>query len=173
MLAEIGAAHGIRGEVRVKSHTADPLAFGRYGPLFGSDGRTYEVAAMRVAGKFVVTRFRGVEDRSAAERIRGVKLSVPRSALPDDMLEEGEYYHADMIGLSVADVAGKDYGHVVAVHDFGAGDVIEILGPRGDTAMVPFSRAAVPVVDIAGGRMVVDPVAAGLSGGEEADDDAL
>lgn len=162
ILAEIGAAHGIRGEVRVRSHTADPLAFSRYGPLTGSDGRSYEVTAARLAKDMVITRLNGVADRTAAEKLNGVTLAVKRSALPHDEDEE-EYYHADLLGLAAVDATGHVWGTVTAIHDFGAGDLIEITAPDRRTFMVPFSRAAVPVVDRAQGRLVMDLHASGLA----------
>lgn len=161
ILAEIGAAHGIAGEVRIRSHTADPLAFGRYGPLSGSDGRSYRVLSMRPSRGVVIARLEGIDSRDAAERLKGVTLAVPRSALPPEEDDE-EFYHADLIGLSVHDHAGRDWGRVIAVHDFGAGNMLEIRGADGRSHMVPFSRAAVPVVDPRAGRILVDPVAAGL-----------
>jgi 16S rRNA processing protein RimM len=172
VLAVIGGAHGIRGEVRVTSFTADPLGFAGYGPLSGPDGRVHRVRNLRRSGKSVIARFEGVDSREAAERLRGVELSVPRSALPADGLAEDEYYHADLIGLVACDIGGTQYGRVVAIHDFGGGDVLEIGGATGRSFMVPFSRAAVPVVDREGGRILLDPVAAGIEppGETRADD---
>lgn len=160
-MAVIGAAHGIRGEVRVKSFTGDPLALGDYGPLYAEDGRRFDIAATRPSGEVVVVRFKQVADRNAAETLTGLALFIDRSALPAD-LEDEEFYHADLIGLAVRDAAGEAIGKVHAFHDYGAGDILELRLADGRGAMVPFTRAAVPVVDIAGGHIVVEPNAAGL-----------
>lgn len=124
-MAIIGAAHGVRGELRVKTFTGDPLALGDYGPLFSKDGRAFEVIDIRPANTVVVVRFKGVSDRSAAEALTGTELFVDRSALPDDG-EDGEFYHADLVGLTVKDEAGALIGKVTAVLNFGGGDILEI-----------------------------------------------
>src|SRR5690606_36043495 len=118
-LAAIGAAHGVRGELRVRSFTGDPLALADYGPLYTADGRRLDVVDLRAAKTVVVVRFRQVTDRDTAESLNGEALFVDRSALPED-LDEGEYYHADLIGLAVHDDGGE-IGKVVALHDFGGG----------------------------------------------------
>ena len=160
-MAVIGAAHGIRGEVRVKSYTADPLALGDYGPLYDADGRRFDIDDIRAQKEVVVVRFEGIADRDAAEALAGTALFIDRSALPaiDD---EEEFYHADLLGLAAFDETGEGIGKVRAVHDFGGGDVLEIARSGGRSVMVPFSRAAVPVVDLAARRLTVDRVAAGL-----------
>ncbi|HQF31159.1 MAG TPA: ribosome maturation factor RimM, partial [Hyphomicrobiales bacterium] len=156
-LAVIGAAHGVRGEVRVKPFGADPLALGAYGPLADESGtREFEVAALRpVKGGMLVVRFRGVADRDAAERLNGTRLYVDRDRLPPP--GEDEFYHADLIGLGAVHIDGAPLGRVVAVPDFGAGDLLEIATGGGKTLLVPFTRAVVPEIDLAGGRLVVDP----------------
>ncbi len=165
-MAVIGAAHGIRGEVRVKTFTGDPLALADYGPLYAKDGRAFEIAGIRPAGTVVVVRFKGVDDRSAAEALAGTELSVDRSALPDE--EEDEFYHADLVGLAVKDAAGAVLGKVVAVQNFGGGDILDLtLGTR-KGVLIPFSKAAVPEVSVAGGFVRIDPMAAGLVEDEEA-----
>lgn len=151
MLATIGSPHGIRGEVRVKSFTADPTALASYGPLTAADGRVFEIERLRPAKGVVIAKFRGVDDRNAAEALNGVELSVERSALPP--AEVGEYYHADLIGLEAVDAAGKPLGRVVAVQNFGAGDILEIAPPDGVSLLIPFTNATVPDIDIAGGRL--------------------
>lgn len=166
VLAVIGAPHGVRGEVRIKTFTGEPMALGDYGPLFDAAGNRYEVIDLRPAGEVVVARLSGVSDRNAAEALKGVELFVERSALPDD-LEEDEFYHADLVGLAAVDPEGGEIGKVRAVHDFGAGDVLELRLAAGGTALVPFSRAAVPEIDLAARRLVIDPLAAGLLAGEE------
>ncbi len=165
-MAVIGAAHGIRGEVRVKTFTGDPLALADYGPLYAKDGRAFEIAGIRPAGTVVVVRFKGVDDRGAAEALAGTELSVDRSALPDE--EEDEFYHADLVGLAVKDAAGAVLGKVVAVQNFGGGDILDLtLGTR-KGVLIPFSKAAVPEVSVAGGFVRIDPMAAGLVEDEEA-----
>jgi len=158
-VAQIGAAHGIRGEVKLKSFTADPMAVKNYGPLSSEDGgRSFELAAVRPAKGHLVVRLRGIDDRNAAEELAGLRLFVPRERLPPP--EPDEFYHADLIGLAALGVDGSTIGTVVAVHDFGAGDILEIKPPAdGATLMVPFNETFVPSVDIANGRIVVSPPA--------------
>jgi 16S rRNA processing protein RimM len=163
-MAVIGAAHGIKGEVRVKSFTADPAALGDYGPLESADGRRFEVLEARPAGSVVVVRFKGVADRSAAETLNGTALFVDRSALPEG--DDDEFYHADLIGLAVRDEAGTVIGTVRAVQNFGGGDILDVAGPGGDV-LIPFTRAAVPQVDLAAGFLGVDRLAAGLVDDEQ------
>jgi 16S rRNA processing protein RimM len=154
-LGQIGAAHGVRGEVRLRSFTADPEAIGRYGPLETEDGRVVHIEALRHAKDHFVARLAGVSDRSAAERLTRAKLYVPRERLPEPDRPD-EFYHADLIGLAVVDRAGEKLGTVVAVHNFGAGDLIEVRPSAGGTTrMLPFDEATVPVVDLAAGRLVV------------------
>ena len=160
-MAVIGAAHGIKGELRVKTFTGDPLALGDYGPLYARDGRAFEVIDIRPANTVVVVRFKGVNDRNAAEALAGTELFIERAALPDEG-EDDEFYHADLVGLTVKDETGEAIGKVNAVHNFGAGDILEMTvdGRRG--VLIPFSQAAVPEVSIAGGFIRVDAAAAGL-----------
>jgi 16S rRNA processing protein RimM len=160
-MAVIGAAHGIRGELRVKTFTGDPLALGNYGPLFTADGRSFEVLDIRPAGTVVVVRFKGVPDRTAAESLNGTELYIERSALPDDG-EEGEFYHADLIGLTVRDESDHLLGKITAVQNFGGGDILEFTYGGRKGALIPFTRAAVPHVDVANGFVRIDMVAAGL-----------
>jgi 16S rRNA processing protein RimM len=156
-LGQIGAAHGVGGEVRLRSFTSDPQAIAGYGPLETEDGRIFEIEWMRPAKDHFVARLSGVCDRSAAEQLTNVKLYVPRERLPEPK-EADEFYHADLIGLDVVDRAGKNLGVVVAVHNFGAGDLIEVrLGGGSNTELVPFDTMHVPAVDIAAKKIVVDP----------------
>jgi 16S rRNA processing protein RimM len=156
VVARIGAAHGIRGEVRVKSVTAEPLAAMGYGPLAAPDGRSFTAARARAIGPdMLVVQFTGVTDRNAAEKLTGLDLSVQRSALPD--AAEEEFYHADLIGLAAVGIDGAPLGTIVAVPNYGAGDLLEIAPARGASLLVPFTRAAVPAIDIAAGRVVVVP----------------
>jgi 16S rRNA processing protein RimM len=156
-VGRIGAAHGIRGEVRLKPFTGDPMAVAQYGALESEDGtRAFEIETIRPAKDFLVVRFKGVADRSAAELLRNVSLYVPRERLPAP--DADEFYYADLVGLMAVTADGAEVGTVVAVHDFGAGDLLEIRAPdKRDTVMLPFTDATVPVVDIAGGRIVIEP----------------
>jgi 16S rRNA processing protein RimM len=154
-VAQIGAPHGVRGEVRLRSFTADPGAVRSYGPLESEDGGTrVEITALRPAGGHFVARLRGVDDRNAAERLTHLRLFVPRERLPPPGPDE--FYHADLIGLTAMTLAGETVGEVIAVHDFGGGAVLELgLRDGGRTVMLPFAEAFVPAVDIAGGRITV------------------
>ena len=156
LLARIGAAHGIRGEVRVKSYTADPLSLGAYGPVFSGDGRRFHVERLRPAKEVVIVKFREVSDRNAAEALNGTELFVVRDSLPAPE-DEDEFYHADLIGLSAEDEDGAPLGTVVAIHNFGAGDILEIAPPAAPSLLVPFTKAVVPRVELDKGRIVVVP----------------
>ena len=154
-VARIGAPHGLRGEVRLWTFTEDPFAVTRYGPLSTKDSaRQLEVAQARATKDHLVATLTGVTTREEAERLNGVELYIARDELPDT--EEGEFYHADLIGLAAFDAAGTTLGTVAAIHNFGAGDIIEIAPARGPTLMLPFTDAVVPTVDIAGGRVVIE-----------------
>jgi 16S rRNA processing protein RimM len=154
-VARIGAAHGLRGEVRLNTFTADPLAVTRYGVLESEDGaRSLEIDSCRPGKGVLVVRFKGVADRTAAERLRNIELYVPRERLPAP--EPGEFYHADLIGLRAVAPDGGEIGTVVAVQNFGAGDLLEIRPAAGGmTLLLPFTDTAVPSVDLAGGSLVV------------------
>jgi 16S rRNA processing protein RimM len=153
-LGQFGAAHGVRGEIRLHSFTAEPAAIANYGPLQSEDGRVFEIEAMRPAKDHFVARIAGVADRNAAERLKNVKLYVPRERLPEPD-EPDEFYHADLIGLDVIDRDGQKLGTVVAIHNFGAGDLVE-MNPEGGgkTQLLPFDEVHVPIVDIAAGKIV-------------------
>ncbi|MEX0343400.1 MAG: ribosome maturation factor RimM [Rhizobiaceae bacterium] len=157
-----GAPHGIKGELRIKTFTDDPLAIGNYGPLTGSDGKSYEVTSVRPAKNVVVARLRGVTSREAAEALNGVEFSVSREVLGDDELDDDEFFHADLIGLTAIDEDANRYGKVMAVHNFGGGDMLELTDGGRTSVLIPFSEAAVPIIDIEGGTITVEPVAAGL-----------
>jgi 16S rRNA processing protein RimM len=171
LMAVIGAPHGVRGQVRVKSFTSEPMALGDYGTLFAQDGRRFTLRELRPSKTVVIARFEEIADRNAAEAVNGLELFVDRSALPDD-LEEDEFYQADLIGLEVRDETGEAIGRVAAIHDFGGGDIIEIKGVRGPGVMVPFTRAAIPGIDMAQGFISVDRQAAGLVDDQDASRDA-
>ncbi|PIO98902.1 ribosome maturation factor RimM [Pleomorphomonas carboxyditropha] len=156
LIAEIGAAHGVRGEVRVKAHTADPMAIADYGPLHDGRGGLFQVKSLRhLKDDMLVVAFEGVADRTAAEKLNRTKLYVDRSALPPP--DEDEFYHADLLGLAVETTAGEPVGTVVAVADFGAGDLLEVRRPGGASVYVPFTRAVVPVLDFAVGKATIEP----------------
>jgi 16S rRNA processing protein RimM len=161
-LGQFGAPHGVRGEIRLHSFTADPSAITNYGPLESEDGRVFKIEAMRQAKDHFVARISGIADRNAAELLKNVKLFVPRERLPEPDAPD-EFYHADLIGLSVVDRDGQNLGTVVAVHNFGAGDLIEITPEGGGkTELLPFDEFHVPAVDIAAGKIVaVRPQEAG------------
>ncbi len=158
-VAQIGAAHGIRGEVRLRSFTQDPMAITAYGPLESEDGtRRFKIEALRPAKDHFVARLTGVPDRDTAEKLTNLKLYVSRDRLPP-IEDDGTFYHADLIGLSAVTPDGAALGTVTAVHNFGAGDLIEIKpAGGGEPLMVPFTDAAVPEIDIAAGRIVVVPL---------------
>ena len=162
LMATVGAAQGLRGEVRVRSYTSDPTALGDYGKLHTEDGQAFEILEIREAKNVVVVRFRGINDRNAAEALAGLELFVERDNLPDEELDDDEFYYADLEGLEVVDRDGKSYGTVSAVHDFGAGDLLEIKGPGRRPALIPFSEAAVLELDLEGGTVLIDPMSAGL-----------
>jgi 16S rRNA processing protein RimM len=153
-VARIGAAHGVRGAVKLWTFTEDPFAVKRYGPLATKDGaRQFEVASAREAKDHLVAMFKGVTTREDAERLNGLELYVAREKLP--ATDQDEYYHADLIGLAAVTAADEPLGRVVAIHNFGAGDIIEIAPPHGATMLLPFTNAVVPTVDLASGRVVI------------------
>jgi 16S rRNA processing protein RimM len=154
-VARIGAAHGTTGEVRLWSFTADPRAVAGYGALTTADGRTIEIASLRTGKEFLIARIAGVTDRNGAERLCNLDLFIPRDRLPPPAADE--FYHTDLIGLTAQDRCGKALGTVVAVHNFGAGDLLEIAPARGDTLLLPFTTEVAPEIDIAGGRIVLVP----------------
>ncbi|HVG51287.1 MAG TPA: ribosome maturation factor RimM [Xanthobacteraceae bacterium] len=156
-VGKIGAAHGVRGDVKLWSYTADPLAIADYGPLQTADGkRSFEIETLRPQGEFLVARLKGVADRNAAELLRNLELYVSRDQFPD-IEDDGEFYVADLVGLKARDRAGASLGEIVAVHNFGAGDLIELrLIDARDTVLLAFSDDVVPEVDIAGGTVTID-----------------
>lgn len=166
-VAQIGAPHGIRGEVRLRSFTAVPDAVKRYGPLETEDGkRTFEIGSLRPQKDMFVARLKGVDDRNAAEALTNLRLYVPRERLGE--ADEDEFFHADLIGLPVFDRAGAALGTIAAVENFGAGDLIEIAPAGGGVSFyLPFTKRVVPDIDIASGRIVVDPPAEVDDGGPE------
>jgi 16S rRNA processing protein RimM len=155
-VAQIGAAHGVRGEVRLKAFTQDPLGVTRYGPLETEDGRLIEIEAARPAQDMLVARLKGVTDRDAAEALKNIRLYVAREKLPRPA--DDEFYYADLVGLAAVKADGAAIGTIKAVHNFGAGDLLEIEPATGGaTMLLPFTEATVPAIDIAGRRIVVEP----------------
>ena len=154
LLAAIIGAQGLQGAVKIKLFTEAPEALSSYGPLHDARGRKFEITAFRAAkpGEAVIS-FSGIGDRSAAEALKGTELFVARDALPET--GEDEFYHADLIGLDAQDSEGRALGKVAAIHNYGAGDVMEIIRPDGDSVLLAFTRETVPTIDIAGGRIVV------------------
>lgn len=153
-VARIGAAHGVRGEVKLWPFTEDPMAVIDYGPMSSKDGaRQFEVVRARIAKDHLVAALKGITTREDAERVNGIELYIPREKLPPT--EAGEYYHADLIGLRAIDQAGDAIGKVLAIHNFGAGDIIEIAPPQGPTLLLPFTDAVVPTVDLTEGHVVI------------------
>jgi 16S rRNA processing protein RimM len=160
-------AQGIKGAVRIKPFTETPEAVAAYGPVTDEAGaRRFEVKIVGQARGVVTAQLSGVMDRNAAEALKGLRLYVPRAALPEP--EQEEFYHADLIGLSAERADGTSLGRVAAVLDHGAGTYLEIVAEGGRPLIVPFTRAAVPVVDLAAGRLVIEPPAeVGARPGEE------
>lgn len=149
-------AHGVRGDVRIKSFTAKPGDVTAYGPLSDAGGRRrFRIRVLGEARGLLRAHIEGVDDRDAAEALAGVELYVDRDALPP--LEEDEYYHADLIGLRAELEDGSPYGTVRALYDFGAGDMIEIALAAGGAVVLPFTPAVVPAVEPGAGRIVVRP----------------
>jgi 16S rRNA processing protein RimM len=159
-VARIGAAHGVRGEVRLWAFTQDPLAVAEYGPLETEDGaRKFEITSLRPGKDFLVARLAGVDDRNAAETLTNLDLFVRRDRLPA-IDEEDTYYHADLIGLAAVTADGEEMGMVTAVHNFGAGDIIEIAPANGGAPlMLTFTETAVPKVDLNARQIVIVPPA--------------
>ncbi len=156
LLGRIAGPHGVRGEVRLTSFTAAPEDIATYGPLIDGKGRRISIEALRpLKGVTFAARIAGVADRTAAEALAGAELHVERARLPEP--DEDEWYHADLIGLAAFRMDGGKLGEVIAVQNFGAGDLLEIRRiDGGGTLLVPFTKAAAPVVDVKNGRIVVD-----------------
>ncbi len=158
LMGVITGAHGIRGEVRIKTFTETPEAIAGYGTLKAADGgQAFEITRHRIAKGLLIAALKGVTDRNGAEALKGTELYVQREALPD-LDDKREFYHADLIGLRAELPDGTLVGHVAALQDFGAGDVVEIAPEGGgETRFVPFTAEAVPEVKIAEGRIIVVP----------------
>ena len=154
LLGVVIGAHGLSGEVKVKTFVSELENLRDYGPLHAKDGREFIVESIRsVKGDVAVVQFRGIDDRDAAEALKGTELFVARDALPQT--EADEFYHADLVGLRAEDQEGRTLGRIKGIHNFGAGDVIVIELPDGDDLFLPFTRESAPIVDVKGGRIVV------------------
>jgi 16S rRNA processing protein RimM len=177
LLGRIASAHGIRGEVLVHTFTEAPENIGAYGALSDASGaRQFKLRVVRVTPKGVVARVAGIDDRNAAEALKGAELYIERARLP--AAAEGEFYYADLVGLTAVDADGKTIGSVAAVQNFGAGDLLEIrLSGSSKTELVPFRDAFVPEVDLAARRVVIvlpsstpdEPEGEAGSGGRQTD----
>lgn len=156
-IGRIAGAHGLRGEVRVRCFTENAEDVGAYGPVCDGQGRLFTLSAIRPAkGPFVIARLEGVSDRNAAEALAGRDLFVPRDRLPPP--EEDEWYYDDLIGLEAVDADGASLGKLTAVHDFGAGDVLEITPAHGAAFMVPFTAQCAPDINVADGTITIIPL---------------
>ncbi len=153
----VTSAVGVKGEVRIKTFTDDPMAFGNYGPVQDEAGaRIFEINGLRIAKKGIVARLSGVKDRDEAEALCGTELFVARALLPK--AEEDEFYHADLIGMRVNNMDGEPIGQVSALYDFGAGDLLEIdHKATGKRVLIPFTLESVPTIDVETGCVVIDP----------------
>jgi 16S rRNA processing protein RimM len=154
LLAAILGAHGLKGEVRVKTFTEAPERLGAYGPLHAKDGRAFTLEAVRPGKEGeAVAGFAEIRDRDGAEALKGTELYVSRAALPQ--AENGEFYHADLVGLDAEDTAGRRIGKVLSVQNYGAGDVLVIMADTGDEILIAFTRDNVPEIDVKAGRLTV------------------
>jgi 16S rRNA processing protein RimM len=150
-LAAVAGAHGIKGELRLKLFSESAESLSRHETLYVGDAER-RLLSIRDSGKTAVARLEGINDRSAAEALRGSLVEIDRSALPP--LEDGEYYHVDLIGLPAEDREGNPVGTVVAVENYGAGDLLEIQRERGKSSLIPFKDG---IADLQDGRIVLDP----------------
>lgn len=158
-LGVISGAHGVRGAVRIRTFTAAPEAIAAYGPVTDEAGaRSFRLSFAGTARGQAIARIPGIADRDAAEALKGTRLYVPRDALPEPE-SENEFYISDLVGLAAEKPDGTALGRILAVHDFGAGEVLEIGESFATSVMLPFTREVVPVVDVPGGKLVVEPPA--------------
>jgi 16S rRNA processing protein RimM len=153
LLGRIIGPHGVKGEVKIKSFTADPLDVASYGSVAAPDGRRFKLLRTRLQGDVVIAAIKGIADRNTAETLKGVELSVARDDLPET--GDDEFYQADLIGVAVYDEGGDKVGEVAGFQHFGAGDLLEIKRAGGGTTFVPFADSMVPHVDVEAGRVVL------------------
>lgn len=172
-LGQIGAANGIKGHVRVKPFTGEPEAFGDYGSLQDESGKNrFKIAALRpIKGGMLVVKFKGINDRNQAEALTGTKLYIDRDRLPD-LDEDDDFYIEDLIGLKAVDTEGNPLGEITLIHNFGAGDLLEIKPDHGPTMLAPFTKAAVPTVALSDKKIVISLVEAGLNDDDDEPEDA-
>lgn len=167
LMAIIGSAHGTSGEVRIKSFTKNPVALGDYGLLHDKDGKFYRIESFRLKKSMVITRFSGINNRSSAETLNGTALFIERTQLPDN-LGEDEFYQNDLLGFTAFDAVNQRVvGYISAFLNFGGGDLIELAMKDRRKQLIPFSKAAIPDIDMSIRQIVVDPAASGLTSGED------
>lgn len=156
LLGKIIAPHGLKGEVKIKSFTADPLDVASYGKVMVRDGRCFTLSNARLQGEdVVIAGVKGITDRNASEALKGLELFIDRDDLPETEEGSGEYYQADLVGLAVVDAGGNELGEVIGFQDYGAGDLMEIEMPGGKVGLVPFADSMVPEIDVEEGRLVL------------------
>lgn len=156
LLGVVTGVRGLKGDLRIKSFTADPADLAAYGPLWDKAGKiSYRVRITGEAKGQLIARVKGIGDRTQAEALKGLELHIPRSALPEP--DDDEFYHSDLVGLQAVSTSGEVLGTVSAVEDFGAGDILEVAGGPYKGLVVPFTKEVVPMVDLAAGRLTVDP----------------
>ena len=160
LLGRFGRPHGVRGEVRLQSFTADPLGIARYSPLSSADGaRAFKLTMVRPAKDMLIARVAGVDSREAAEALNGLELFAPRDKLPA-AIEDDEFLMADLVGCEAVLADGTTFGVIIDVPNYGAGDLIDIKPVKGGhSVLLPFTKLCVPVIDIAARRVVIDPPA--------------
>ncbi len=162
-LGQIGAANGIKGHVRLKSFTEIPEAFGDYGRLENEEKtETFKISTLRpLKGNMLVVKFKGINDRNEAERLNGTKLYVDRTLLPD-LSDDDDFYVEDLIGLKALNENDEELGTIITVHNFGAGDLLDIKPEKGPSLLIPFTKKAVPNLSLSNGLIVIDEKEAGL-----------
>ena len=166
-LGVVGGPHGVRGLVRIRTFTETPEDVAAYGPVIDDAGRLWRLSVESPWKAGVIARIEGIRDRDAAERLKGQKLHIERQALPEP--DDDTYYHADLIGLEVRLASGGAVGRIVAVQDFGAGDLLDVRLDTGGTALLPFTATAVPEVHVSEGYVIAAPTPELTGEGAEAE----
>jgi len=173
MLGQFTAPHGVRGLMKLRSYTEMPEAVLEYGPLFDRNGAEYQITLKGNAKSGLLVSVSGVQDRDAAEKLRGIELFVPRHSLPDEDVGDDEFYQTDLINLDVVDEAGVVVGNIRAVQNFGAGDMLDVrLAAGSRTVLIPFTHAAVPEIDLAVGLVRVNNIQALIDSKSDTDNGA-